>query len=220
MIAIVGLLSKRIGESPADEAIVLATLAGALFGGAAILLGNWTSRFYERAKAAKDLEHRRAQMVAMITAELVNVAAGLIGADEYVDAAWTSVEANSGTVPLDMGTYLPRDMPFTFSLTGELWILEQPAIDALVTLRSNLAVTRGQMEETMRRPEGTWRMQVIALAMGIGHTMDILAECFERIAPNRKLTLHGKTAELASVVLRANSARRRQPYDQESRSRR
>jgi hypothetical protein len=172
-------LLKGLSHEKPEEAIVMATLAGALFGAAAILLGNWIGRLNERMKNAEDLEHRRDRLKALITAELVNVAACLLGADEIIDAARVTLESTSGTLSPDLKLYLPRDMPFTFGLGVELCIFEQPVIDALVTLRSNLAITREGMEEISSRDGGAWRMDIIRLANGLRNTMNVAAECFE-----------------------------------------
>jgi hypothetical protein len=56
------------------SAEAIATLVGALFGGAALLLGNWINRFNEYRKAHEALEERISKLKAMIGAELVNVA--------------------------------------------------------------------------------------------------------------------------------------------------
>jgi hypothetical protein len=169
-------LLRGLSREKPDEAIVMATLAGALFGGAAILLGNWIGRFNERLRAAEDLEHRKDRLKALITAELVNVAAGLIGADEILDAARGTLESTGGTLSPDLVSYLPRDMPFTFGLGVELCVFEQPVIDAIVTLRSNLAITRESMEEVSKREGGAWRLQIVQVLNGLRFTMDVTAQ--------------------------------------------
>ena len=55
-----------------------ASLAGALFGSGAVLLANWINRANEQRKTADELEHKRTKLKAIITAELVNVTAGLL----------------------------------------------------------------------------------------------------------------------------------------------
>jgi hypothetical protein len=194
-------LLKGLSTEKSDEAIVMATLAGALFGGAAVLLGNWIGRFNERLRAAEDLEHRKDRLKALITGELVNVAAGLIGADEILEVARETLESTGGTLSPDLTQYLPRDMPFTFGLGVELCVFEQPVIDAIVTLRSNLAVTRESMEEISNREGGAWRLQIVQVLNGLRFTMGIAAQCFERIAPTRQLR-RGDKSELFSDVLR------------------
>jgi len=99
-------------------------------------------------------------------------------------------------------SYMPRDMPFTFGLGVELCIFEQPVIDAIVTLRSNLAITRESMEDVSNREGGAWRLQIVRLLNGLRFTMDIAAECFEHLAPARELKRDGKEPELFSKVLR------------------
>jgi len=180
-----------------------AALAGALFGGAAILLGNWINRYNEWRRATTDLEQRRAKVMALIVAELVDVAAGLIDAKRVVDAACTSLEAG-GTVgeKLNMTWIMPRYMPFTESLGLELLILEQPVINALVTLRSNLSITRLGMEEITEGRESFGFLRITALSNGLGHDMRVLAKVFELTAPDHEFVLgDDQPPELVTTIL-------------------
>lgn len=200
-------LLRSLSEKTPDEGVVLATLAGALIGGAAVLLGNWLNRSNEHARSAESLEQDRAKLKTLITAELVDVAVGLIGAAEFVDAAQRQIEAAGGAVTLDLSQHLPRDMPFTFSFGEKLCVLEQPAIDALSVARSNLTITRKIMAEYSGQVEAGW-LRITSLENGLWFTMDIVAQCFERIAPDRKLRMPGKSAQLASEILRDRPKRR------------
>jgi hypothetical protein len=191
------------------DAAAVATLAGALFGGAAVLLGNWINRYNQRHGASEDLEQRRAIIKTLIAAELVNVAAGLIGAKYVMDAALTTWNVG-GLVHSqpDLSREMPRNMPFTDGLGAELLILEQPAIDALATLRSNLSITRLQMEAVTAGREHFGLLKITALANGLAHDMSVLADAFAHIAPARQLALADQAAELATTVLRRMAATR------------
>ena len=138
----------------------------------------------------------------MIGAELVNVAVGLIGAKRLMDAAIVSAMARgSVATQLDMDRYKPRAMPFTDSLGTELLLLEHPAIDALTTLRSNLAITQQEMDEiTSGATFGL--LKATALSNGLGHDMTNLVKTLELIAPTRKLSFPGKEPELATTILK------------------
>jgi hypothetical protein len=195
---------RELAKEKPDQAIVGATIVGAMLGGAAILLGSWIARYNERTKAVEDLALRRSQLKMLIVPELVNVAAGLLGADDFIGAACTTLEAEGGTLYLDLPLYVPRNMPFTFGLGIELCALDPSELDALVTLRSNLDATRDAMTDFMARKAGAYRFQVQGLRLGLRHTMEIAAECFERFEPERKVLLHGreKQGELFSEALR------------------
>jgi len=212
VVTVLYLLSRLAKEKP-DQAIVGATIVGALLGGAAILLGTWIARYNDRVKAAEDLKLRRTQLKMLITPELVNVAAGLIGADEFVSAAYATQETQGGPIALDLTLFLPRDMPFTFGLGFELCILDSSELDALVTLRSNLAVTRDAMTDIMAQEAGVWRFGVEGLMNNLRHAIGIAAECFERIAPDRRALFPGKPrrGELFSSVLRGRNDRHQDP---------
>lgn len=192
-------------QSQQLDAAAVATLVGALFGGAAVLLGNWISRRNEKQRATEALEQRRAKLTTLIAAEIVNVAVGLIDAKDLLGAALETLQAGGPvTDHLDMSHYLPRDLPLTDRLGVELLILEQPAIDSLATLRTNLAITRMLMEEVTRGGR-FGLLRITALSNGLRHDMGVLADVFEHIAPARKLALPDQQAELATVILRRMS---------------
>jgi hypothetical protein len=185
------------------DAAAAATLAGAMFGGGAVLLGNWISRRAERERLASEAEDRRSKFKTLITAELVNLAAGLIGSKEYFHAA--SLHAAGGGVlqqQPDLIRSLPREMPFVASAGVELLQLEQPAIDALVTLRVSLALTRTEMESIIDGRDRFGLLRIGAVSNALSHDLDLLAQAFERIAPTRRLSLADCEPELASVLLR------------------
>ena len=188
------------------DAAAVATLVGALVGGAALLLGNWITRWNERTRAQEALDERRAKLKTLITAELVSIAAGLLQAKTLVDAALEQIHSAGGTIPgSEIASTLPREMPLTTSLGAELLLLEQPALDALVTLQTNLAISRINLEQFADADVQFGLLRLGALAVGLGHDMSILAQCFERISPTRELQLPGEQPALASEILKQHS---------------
>jgi hypothetical protein len=219
LLAVIGLwLVKGLDQKKVDEAVVLATLAGALFGAAAVLLGNWINRANEWRRAAEELDERQEKLKMLSAAELVNVAAGYLSTKQLIDSALESLYSTGGSLPdhhAILTPYLPRNMPLTNSLGLELLTLEKSAIDALVTLQSNLTITRMRMEEAAGG-EYLGLLRLGGIAAGLAHDMGILAECFDQVAPTRELKLTDKPAELASVLLRrAASEEKAQPKGDE-----
>lgn len=201
LLLLIGALLMHWQNMKSAEAI--ATLVGALFGGAALLLGNWINRWNERSKACKDLEKRVSKLKAMIAAELVNVACGLIDAKEMMEAAVRTAQAGGGLPNNeDLTRYAPRLMPFTDNLGSKLLILEQREIDVLTTLRSNLATTRMIMDEVSSGRRSFGLLTATQLDGSIRHDMKILSEAFEHFAPERKLALMGKDPQHATTILR------------------
>ena len=93
-------------------------------------------------------------------------------------------------------------MPFTESLGTELLLLGQQDIDVLATLRSNLARTALSMQEIT---EGKQRLNLLSLGRieaSIRYDLDILAQTFDQIAPERQLAIEEQSAEYASSILR------------------
>lgn len=179
-----------------------AGLAGALFGGAALLLGNWINRANDRFKAAQEQAGQIEKLKTMIAAELVDVACGLMSAKQLVDAAIISARAGGQvSEALDMSPYRPRQMPFTDSLGTKLLALEKGAIDAIATLRSNLAVTRQSMDEVTAGAR-FGLLKATSLSNGLGHDMTVLAEVFTHIAPARKLLIADAEPELVTEILK------------------
>lgn len=93
-----------------------ASLSGALFGGAALLLGNWINRANVRLRAAQQQTGQIEKLKTVIAAELVNVACGLISAKQIVDAAVISAR-DGDQVPhaLDMSLYKNRGLSPVFN---------------------------------------------------------------------------------------------------------
>ena len=173
-----------------------ATLAGALFGGAAVMFGGGLNRW----RYWRERQGRVRSLKTLIAAELVDVARGLLQAKEVMDAAITSAQAGGNiTTPPIWSSCWPRPMPFTWGLGMELLALDQPAIDALTTLRSNLATTRSLMDQCAGAPFGL--LKAGSLSASLGQSMKVMSEAFMHIAPDRKFQLPGKKPELATSIL-------------------
>lgn len=186
------------------DAAAAAALAGALFGGSAILLGNWITRFNDRRRMADERDDQCAKLKTLIAAELVNVAAGLIGSKEYFHAAAEHARTGGVLPPQpDLEHCLPRDMPFLVAAGTELLLLDQPSVDALVTLRGNLALTSAAIGSIADGRDRFGILRVGAVSTSLSNDLEILAQAFEHIAPARMLKLPGQdAAELVSVLLR------------------
>jgi hypothetical protein len=183
-----------------------AALAGALFGGAALLLGNWINRYNVSNAAEAELEHRREKLKTLLAAELVNVATSLIDAKRFVDAALTSLGAGGSVGGQQDMTWIMPPRPFSDRLDLELLILGIPAIDALVTLRSNLLKTGRAMESITEGRDSFGWLRVTALSRGLAHDMKVLAEALGHIAPERQFVMDGKPPELVISILKRIAA--------------
>lgn len=190
------------------------TLAGALFGAAALLLGNWINRWNEASRKRVELRERLAKLKTMITARLVRVATALISSKRLADAALESAAAPQASVIV--GPYPPQ-LTIIRDLGTDFPLLDERAIDALVTLESTTDITRRDLEQ--REASGVPISAMFGLRQvveGIGHDLDILAQCFERIAPERKFEMDGRPAELVSTILRRQARLPRRVLDDEA----
>lgn len=185
-----------------------AALAGAVFGGAALLLGNWINRRNERHRAEAELGKRRQQVHTLITAELVSLGAGLLGSREFIDSAIETANAQGYVhTHCDLTALGPRAMPLTDNLGVELLVLEPAALDALTTLRSNLAITRAHMDAITEGRAQFERFSVTTIAKMLRDDMGLLAEVFGLVARTRQWTLPDGRTELATVLLKRESER-------------
>lgn len=202
-LAALGFTVPWIGPFVGLEPSLTGTFAGALVGAAAALFGMRLERFQGKADDALRETEKGTKIKTLIVAELVNVAAGLIAAKRFMQAAVDTIRAGGPVPPqTDLTHVMPRTMPFTAVLGTELLVLPEPQIDILATLESDLAATRQQMAEVSSGGRSFGLLTATALNDGIAHSMVLLADAFASLAPLRQLKIDGQPAASASIVLR------------------
>jgi hypothetical protein len=178
------------------DATSAASLAGALFGAAAVMLGNLLNRCSE----LKERKKRIKKIKTMITAELVNVTCSVIQAKEIIDKGMpTSTDSSFNLHGLDMRQYQPRPMPFTDDLGINLVELDNRTIDALVTLRSNLLITQEMMISIGNHASLSDAQLVSQL---LKQNCNDLIKIFQCIAPDHTLTFSGQQPESVIEILK------------------
>ena len=190
------------GLTPTDNAVLSGALGGALIGAAGALFALLVMDWRQQEAAADDRRRRIENAKKLIAAELVNAAMGMMAAKRNMDIAVETGEYG-GILPEkeNFDREMPRKFDLTDSLAAELLILPGDALDALVTLKSNMERTGEGLSEITsgRRRFGLLAAQQLSAALA--HDMGILAECFDHFAPNRKFKIGEKEPELASAVL-------------------
>jgi hypothetical protein len=157
--------------------------------------------FIGRLQSREEKRSRVRTLRTLITAELLNVSLSYIQAQSLISTTLSAIlRGDIRPEILDFSKVLPREMPFTAALGTELLLLSESEIDVLSTLASNTVRTRDQMQDMSPKPFGL--VSGTALASVVAHDMTILAQAFERIAPERKLQSVGGEPELASALLR------------------
>jgi hypothetical protein len=168
-LVVAGFISLRGIKDPAAAA----GLAGALFGGAAVLFGNCINRMYESRRAFEDLGRRRSSLRKLIAAELVTTAVGYLNAkrETVMSLSPNAVNVSGGFAPVlgAIGKHLPRGLPLTSSLGTELLILEESAIDALITFQGCLAMTRMNVDQAIERGPLVSRLVVMGIDALVSH---------------------------------------------------
>ncbi len=183
---------------------VAGALAGAMIGAAGIFIGSSLDKLSTWWNARADLEDRSQRIRTLVTAELVNVAAGLIGAHLFLRQI---ISANAVGPSADLRPYQPRPMPFTAGLGAELLNLSAKQIDVLSTLLGNMQITRGDFSDLIELNRGFTGLDAVKLKNAVSADMLILSEVFEQFAPARKLSLQGKASQLAVTLLRDEAAK-------------
>jgi hypothetical protein len=175
-------------------------LGGSLIGAGVGLVGHWFNRLYQRlAKEKRDAAEIR-KIKALVTAELVNVSFGLIGAERSLAACVKAIYAGA-SVGGDVYGLSPRPIPRTSGMSSELLLLTEREIDVLATLESNLALTRLAVDEVATKHA---TMSLLVAQRLLGHVrgdMDLLRQAFECFAPERKFQLEDGKPELATEIL-------------------
>lgn len=178
-----------------------ASLAGALFGGAAVLLGNVINRLNDRLKQSQTKTKQIENLKALIACELIDVALKLIHAKEFIDKAYNNFKnGHQAVTGFDLNRYKPPQMPFTMSLGTKLLDLETEAIDAIMILKSNLGSTINLMDKiTDQNRYGL--LEADNLSKSLENDMGILSTAFKHIAPDRKFKLKNGDLQLVIDIL-------------------
>jgi hypothetical protein len=188
------------------EAEATGALAGALMGGAGVLLAGMLDRAARRTDDHAAEQSKIAKLKALVAAELVNVASGALEAHRSVAGMVRGLAAGASPGGVDLSLYAPRMMPVSAALGSELLMLGEREIDVLTTLWGNLQLTRDDIRQLSARPLS--QMDATTLSNQIAHDMGILAQAFEEFAPKRQLQMPGQEPALASTLLRSEAARR------------
>jgi hypothetical protein len=185
-----------------------AALAGAFIGAFAVLVGNWINRRNELRRREEQRVEQIAKTKSLVTAELVNVATGMIGAEDTLSGFVRAFLTGAATHErYDLGYLSPRLMPRTTALSNELLLLDTRTIDVLATLESNMAISKRTMDEVTRGERPFSLLSAQQIVGMVRHDMGILAQAFDQFAPTRQLQLPGQQPQLAGTILRQRAQR-------------
>jgi len=191
------------GLTPTDNAVLSGALGGALIGASGALFALLVMDWRQREAVAEERRFRIENAKKLITAELVNAAMGMITTKQTMDIAIKTAEQGV-TLPEreNFESDTPRKFPLTDALAAELLMLPAEALDALVTLKSNIERTGEGLHEITSGRRNFGLLVAQQLSAGLAHDMGIAAECFDHFAPERKFTFGSRKPELASAILR------------------
>jgi hypothetical protein len=183
---------------------VAGALSGAIIGAAGIFIGSSLDKLSAWWNARADLEDRSQQICTLVTSELVNVAAGLIGTHCFLRQC---ISAGAALPSSDLRAYQPRPMPLTAGLGAELLNLSTKQVDVLSTLLGNMQITRGDFGDLIELNRGFTLLDAMKLKNAVSSDMQVLSEVFEQFAPARPLSLQGQAPQLAVTLLRDEAAK-------------
>jgi hypothetical protein len=171
-----------LGKCFSLQGEITGALAGALIGGAGVILGGSLEAAERRRAAARDEEILRSKLKTLIAAELVSVALGYVTAHRFISGSLDALQHGAPAEPTtDLSEYGPTPLSWATALLSESLVLSERQLDILVTLGTNMAMTRLALREvgTGARPFNMLSAQ--RLKDGITHDMDILAQASKNL---------------------------------------
>lgn len=183
---------------------VAGALAGAMIGAAGIFIGSSLDKLSVWWNARADLEERSQKIRTLVTAELANVASGLIATNAFLRCC---ISAGATLSPSYLRAHRPLPMPLTEGLGVELLNLSSQQVDVLSTLLCNMRRTDQNFGDFIELNRDLQPLQTKALKNAVSFDMEILSKVFEQIAPTRQLTLQGQAQQLAVTLLREEAAK-------------
>ena len=205
LLVIVGLVVIRC-PSLIGSGESAATLAGALFGAAALFVGAAINRWDQRIRNVEDFEEKRRRIRIALTAELVGICVNHMESARFFRESFQIL--SSGTVPsgdVDFDRYLPAE-PFVYqALLTQITSLTEAEIDALATFYGNLERTRKVLLECKKSGATLRLLDAGMLANHCEHDCSTAAKVITLLAPTRKIQKEGEQPVLLAELLRKAS---------------
>ena len=178
-----------------------ASLAGALFGAAAVFVGAEISRIDKRANEKRELEARQHRLRTALTAELVGICVNHMESAKLFRSAVQAIANGTHVGTIDLDRYMPPEAPIYRALLNEITALAEKEIDALTTFYSGVAVTQRTIRELQRAGGPLTLFNAENLAGSFEHGCAVGATLFSRLAPDRKIQMPGAEPILMSSAL-------------------
>ena len=166
-----------------------ASLAGALFGAAAIFAGTEITKRDQRAREKADLLERQRRLRTALMVELVRISVNHMESAKFFDsAAKERSQGQSSPTAIDLTHYLPEE-PFIYeALLTQIPLLPEAEIDALATFYGGLGLTR----KAIRESNGLGLLKARELANSCAFDCEQAANVVALFAPERKIHRPGE----------------------------
>lgn len=177
-------------------------IAGSLLGVSGLIAALGVERFIIRKDQESDKKSEVKKILYVIGTELANLAYGMMNFRKLLVAAITTKNAG-GHLPEkeDLTSYMPSPMFFLDILGKNILLLNEKQVEVLFLLKSHLQLTSREMEQVSNGKLNFGLLTLQRLLSCVNKDMELLAEAFEKIVPDRKLQLPNQNLELASVLL-------------------
>jgi hypothetical protein len=196
----VGLAAIRLSDS-IGSVEGAASLAGALFGAAALFIGAEITKADQRARTTVDLNESRARIRTALMGELVTFWVNHMESARFFRGAAKALGKGHQMGQIDFERYIPPETPIYDALLAQMTLLLEAEVDALATFHTGVGRTRRALQE-LTGVEHFGLLKAEALARQFEHDCEIGAKVASLLAPTRKIQRPGEEPRLLSEVLR------------------
>lgn len=180
-----------------------ATLAGALFGAAALFAGAEISAWNRKVEEKKKLAQERRRVRAALAPEFVRICANEIDATGRLLRLFSTSHSSQRVDSMDPERFIPIPSPVFEKLTEEVLCLEEAEIDALFVFYGGLARTRNAIREGAVRYSGVLNLLFAQEMLGhMQHDLETAATVAQYVWPSRVIQMPGEEAESLTDRLR------------------
>lgn len=179
-----------------------ATLAGALFGAAALFMGSQINELQRQWRMKGDLQEQRRRVRAALSTEFVRISVNMMKNATQLLSIQRSQRISDLSTSMDLNVFAPLPSPVFDSLRGEILSLSEADIDVLYTFYSGLDATRRAISDaSVLANSGGSDMAIEGLLPHIRHDLQTAAEVARKIWPTRKVEPPGEESYILAQAL-------------------
>jgi hypothetical protein len=177
------------GDTSSSAPTTAATLAGALFGAAAIFAGAQINEATRQRIAVAQLQEQRARVRSALSNEFVRVSINMLqNATQLLLMRRSFLTQPSSLHFTDFDKFRPLPTPAFRALRIDILCLPEDEIDALCTFEGGLDATRRVIDEAaLQAKTGGGALVIDRLLQNVAHDLETGAEVARKMWPSRKV---------------------------------